>query len=145
MELSSPAFGNNQPIPDVHTAKGGGVPPPLAITSVPSGTQSLALIVHDPDAVSGDYAHWVVWNISASTTWIPENHIPAGAMQGINDSNQQGYIPPSPPSGRHRYVFDMYALNNELPIKCSSNAKQLIQAMQGHIIGQAQLIGLVSA
>ena len=145
MELSSSAFENYQPIPDAHTHKGAGVHPPLSLTSVPPGTQSLAIILHDPDAIKPDFVHWVIWNISATTTLIPENHIPAGATQGVNDGKQQNYMPPSPPSGTHHYVFDLYALNCELPIGETANADQLLSAMQGHIIAQAQLVGTVSA
>ncbi len=145
MELSSPAFRNNQSIPPEHTNKGVGVHPPLDITSVPPGTQSLALIVHDPDAASGDLVHWVVWNISAATRLIPEDRIPSGAVQGVNDGGTQDYYPPSPPAGTHRYIFDIYALNRELTLNNMADSVRLHHAMQGHIIAQSQLIGLVSA
>ncbi|HKU18591.1 MAG TPA: YbhB/YbcL family Raf kinase inhibitor-like protein [Candidatus Saccharimonadales bacterium] len=145
MELSSPAFGANQPIPANHTVKGAGVTPPLMITNVPDGTASLAIIVHDPDAPSGDFTHWIIWNISATASVLPENHIPTGAIEGVNDFGKQGYGAPAPPSGTHRYMFDVYALNIELPLKPGASLRELQAAMEGHILTQAQLVGTVTA
>jgi Raf kinase inhibitor-like YbhB/YbcL family protein len=145
MELSSPAFGNNAPIPANHTAKGAGVNPPLMINNVPTGTGSLAIIAHDPDAPGGDFTHWIIWNISATASVLPENHIPTGALQGLNDYGKPGYGPPAPPSGTHHYVFDVYALNIELPLKAGANLAALQAAIKGHILAQSQLIGTVTA
>jgi len=119
--------------------------PPLAIANAPAGTQSLALIMHDPDAPHGDFIHWVLWNISGSATLLPENHLPAGALQGKNDFDTIGYGPPAPPSGTHRYVFDLYALNMQLPLPAGATADQLRMIMEDHIVGTAQLVGTVSA
>jgi Raf kinase inhibitor-like YbhB/YbcL family protein len=145
MELSSPAFGANQPIPENHTHHGAGVSPPLMIGGVPTGTQSLALIVHDPDAPNGDFIHWTIWNISASAGVLPENHIPSGALQGANDFGAMGYGAPAPPSGTHHYLFDLYALNIELALPAGARPVALQAAMEGHVLAQAQLVGTVSA
>lgn len=145
MELSSPAFGPSQPIPVNHTAHGAGVSPPLAISNVPPGTQSLAIILHDPDAPHGNFTHWVIWNLSGSATLLPENHVPSGALQGLNDFGKPGYGPPAPPSGTHRYMFDLYALNTQLDLPAGATVAQLTQAMEGHITATAQLVGTVNA
>ena len=145
MELTSQAFAPNQPIPPAYTHTGAGISPPLAIANAPAGTQSLALIMHDPDAPHGDFIHWVLWNISGSATLLPENHLPAGALQGKNDFDTIGYGPPAPPSGTHRYVFDLYALNMQLPLPAGATADQLRMIMEDHIVGTAQLVGTVSA
>jgi Raf kinase inhibitor-like YbhB/YbcL family protein len=145
MELSSPAFGQNQPIPADHTSQGVGSSPPLMISNVPPGTGSLALIMHDPDAPKGDFTHWTVWNMSATASVIPENRIPTGALQGTNGYGKVGYGQPAPPSGIHHYVLDLYALNIQLDLPAGASLKDLQAAMDGHIITQAQLIGTVAA
>lgn len=145
MELTSPAFHTDQPIPRTHTHKGAGTAPPLMIGNIPPGAQSLALIVHDPDAPSGDFTHWLLWNISATASVIPEGRVPTGATQGLNDFGHVGWGAPAPPSGTHRYIFDLYALNVELSLKDGASAQALHDAMAGHIVDQAQLIGTVSA
>jgi Raf kinase inhibitor-like YbhB/YbcL family protein len=145
MELSSPAFGANQPIPDAYTARGTAFSPPLAISNIPAGTQSLLLIVHDPDAPGGDFTHWTLWNISATATLLPENHTPSGSIQGLNDFGNIGYGAPAPPSGTHHYVFDLYALNTQLSLPAGASRTELEQSMEGHTIAQTQLIGIVNA
>lgn len=145
MELASPAFAPGQAIPDTHTAHGKGVSPPLMISGTPAGTDSLVLIVHDPDAPGGDFVHWLIWNISATATMLPEDHVPSGAVQGVNDFGKIGYGAPAPPSGTHHYVFDVYALNSELTLAEGANRAAVLAAMEGHIVGAAQLVGTVSA
>jgi Raf kinase inhibitor-like YbhB/YbcL family protein len=145
VQLTSPAFDTNQPIPAMHTSKGEGVSPQLVIAGVPAGAQSLALIVHDPDAPSGDFTHWVAWNISATTTLLPEGRVPEGTLQGVNDFGTIGYGAPSPPSGTHRYIFELYALDTPLPLQTGASRTSLESAMNGHIVAQAQLMGTVSA
>lgn len=145
MELTSPAFTNNSPIPDTYTCKGAGISPPLHINGVPSGTQSLALVVQDPDAPSGIFTHWLVWNISGTTSVIKENTLPSGALQGLNDFKQTGYGAPCPPTGTHRYVFKLYALNRQLSLDPGARAYALIANLEGHVLAKAELIGVVSA
>lgn len=115
------------------------------ISNTPPGAESLALVVHDPDAPKGDFTHWIIWNLSATASVLPEDHIPAGALQGLNDFGQIGYGPPAPPTGVHRYVFDLYALNAQLPLEAGADLAALQKAMEGHILAQTQLIGTVSA
>jgi len=145
MELTSPAFGNNQPIPDKYTHRGAGVSPPLTISGVPLSAQTLVLIMHDPDAPAGDFVHWVMWNVPADLTTIVENSQPAGTSSGFNDFNELGYGAPAPPSGTHHYVFDLYALDLHLGLGTGTDMRMLRQDMEGKIIAQAQLIGTVSA
>jgi Raf kinase inhibitor-like YbhB/YbcL family protein len=148
--LSSPAFAPNGSIPSKYTCEGADTSPPLEWSGAPSGTKSFALIVDDPDAPDPAkpqrvYVHWVVFNISASTTKLPENAaksgLPSGAVQGSNDWGKQTYGGPCPPIGRHRYFFKLYALDTQLTGLNKPNKAQLEKAMQGHIVGNAQLIG----
>lgn len=145
MELSSPAFANNTEMPATYTCKGVGASPPLTISGIPTGTQSLVLIVNDPDAPSGNFTHWAVWNISSTTTVIKENSLPAGALQGQNDAKSVGYTPPCPPSGTHRYFFKLYALNRQLTLDAGAHAYALTANLEGHVLAKAQLIGLATA
>lgn len=144
MDLTSPAFGVQQAIPANHTHKGAGISPPLMISNTPPGTQSLALIMHDPDAPKGDFTHWTVWNISATAGVLPEGRVPAGALQGTNDFGRMEYGPPAPPAGTHHYIFDLYALNAQLPLPAGARLDALQTAMEGHILAQAQLVGTVT-
>lgn len=145
MELTSPAFANNTPLPDQYTCKGAGFNPPLNISGVPEAAQSLVLIVHDPDAPGGDFTHWTVWNISATTTIIKEHSVPDAAVQGITDYKKIGYGPPCPPSGTHRYLFVLYALNRQLSLPAGAPLPTLNNALEDHVIAKTELIGLVSA
>jgi Raf kinase inhibitor-like YbhB/YbcL family protein len=144
MELTSPSFKANEPIPDGYTFHGIGASPPLRISGVPDGVNSLALIMHDPDAPNGDFIHWIVWNISATATILTAGHVPHGALQGLNDYGKHGYGVPAPPSGTHRYVFDLYALNSELDLPQATSAAQLLEAIKGHEVTTAQLVGTVT-
>jgi len=145
MELSSPAFDANLPVPAAYTHKGAGLSPPLLIQGAPPGTQSFALVMHDPDAPHGDFLHWTMWNIPAGATALPENEVPPGAAQGANDFGRTGYGPPAPPSGTHRYVFELYALDGRLALTAGASLKALRAAMENHILARALLTGTVSA
>jgi len=140
MKITSAAFSDNQMIPRKFTCQGDDVNPPLAINAVPAGTRSLALIVDDPDAPMGTWVHWVVFNIPPDTTSIGENSIP-GEPAG-NNFGRPNYGGPCPPSGTHRYFFKIYALDTLLQSADISSKADLEQSMAGHILGQAQLIGL---
>lgn len=142
MKITSPAFENNQMIPQKYTRDGGNINPPLEITDTPKETKSLTLIVDDPDAPGGDWVHWLVWNINPETKIISENESPKGAIQGINDSGRQNYDGPCPPSGIHHYQFKTYALNSILNLSSNSSKKDLEKAMEGHILDKDMLIGL---
>jgi Raf kinase inhibitor-like YbhB/YbcL family protein len=148
--ISSPAFAPNDPIPAKYTCEGADISPPLQWSGAPEGTKSFALIVDDPDAPDPAkpqrvYVHWVVYNIPASVTRLPENAaksgLPPGAMQGTNDFGKQTYGGPCPPIGRHHYHFKLYALDTELKGLKNPTKAQLEKAMVGHTLDSTQLIG----
>jgi Raf kinase inhibitor-like YbhB/YbcL family protein len=142
MELHSGAFGNNEYIPKKYTCDSGDINPPLSFLEVPLTAKSLVLTVTDPDSAGGDWAHWLVWNISPDTKEIVENSKPEGATEGKNDFGKNSYGGPCPPSGTHRYVFNLYALDTILEISDSTRLSSLEGAMSRHVIDQATLIGL---
>ncbi|MBW2992325.1 YbhB/YbcL family Raf kinase inhibitor-like protein [Candidatus Woesearchaeota archaeon] len=139
LKLTSPVFENNGNIPAKYTCQGDDVNPELSIEGIPGGTKSLVLIVDDPDAPMGTWDHWVVWNIKP-TDKIKENSVPG--VQGMNDFGKHDYGGPCPPSGTHRYMFKLYALDTELDIDESAHKKDVEKAMEGHILAKTQLIGL---
>jgi Raf kinase inhibitor-like YbhB/YbcL family protein len=142
LKISSPVFENNGNIPAKYTCTGKDVNPPLLIENVPAKAKSLALIVDDPDAPRGTWVHWVLWNIGPGTGEIGEGSVPAGAMQGLNDFRVNEYRGPCPPSGTHRYFFKLYALDTVLNLHPNSTKADIEKAMKGHVIAQAQIIGL---
>jgi Raf kinase inhibitor-like YbhB/YbcL family protein len=142
LKISSPVFKNNSNIPAKYTCTGKDVNPPLVIENVPAGAKSLALIVDDPDAPVGTWVHWVMWNISPGTGEIREDSVPTGAMQGLNDFRRHNYGGPCPPSGTHRYFFKVYAMDTVLNLDPDSTKADIEKAMRGHVIGQAEIIGL---
>lgn len=142
MKIMSPAFEDNQNIPSQYTCDGDDVNPPLSILDIPENTQSLVLIVDDPDAPSGDWVHWLVWNISPQTEQIAENSVPEGAQEGATDFGRIGWGGPCPPSGMHRYQFKLYALDTMLDLDLSAKKKNIENAVKGHTLAQAMLVGL---
>lgn len=142
LTVSSPVFKNNGTIPSKYTCDGVNVNPPLFIEHVPAGAKSLALMVDDPDAPAGIWVHWVLWNIDLETREIRENSVPKGAQQGMNDFRKQPYSGPCPPSGTHRYFFRLYALDTVLTVSPDATKAVLEEAMKGHIIEQAYIVGL---
>ncbi|MBI5576307.1 MAG: YbhB/YbcL family Raf kinase inhibitor-like protein [Deltaproteobacteria bacterium] len=140
--IASPAFEDQGLIPPKYTCDGADVNPPLSIGNIPVKTKSLALVVDDPDAPMGTWVHWVMWNMGPGVDSVPENSIPKGALQGTNDFRKQGYGGPCPPSGTHRYYFKLYALDAPLALQPGATKAQLEQAMKGHLLGKAELIGL---
>jgi Raf kinase inhibitor-like YbhB/YbcL family protein len=150
LSLSSSAFGDGASIPAIHTCDGGDVSPPLSWTHIPAETKSLALIVDDPDAPDPakpqrTWVHWVLYNIPANASGLKQgvtsHDLPAGTREGSNDWQRTGYRGPCPPVGRHRYVFKLYALDTVLPDLGKPDKAKLENAMQGHVIGKAELIG----
>lgn len=144
MKFESAVFTHNQYIPTKYTCDGTSVNPSLKISDVPATAQSLVLIVDDPDAPSGDFVHWVMWNIDPKITEIAEDSVPTNAVQGVNSGGENKYYPPCPPTGAHRYFFKLYALDTKLSIPPTTDKTQLLAAMQGHIINQTEIIGLYS-
>ena len=140
MKLTSSAFENGENMPAEFTCDGEGISPPLAISEVPENTKSLVLISDDPDAPAGMWVHWVVFNIPPDTKEILQGTEPQG-VQGVTDFGRTGYGSPCPPSGTHRYFFKLYALDTELGLTEGSGKGEVVQAMEGHILAQAELIG----
>lgn len=141
LALTSPAFEPGGRILKKFTCEGPGISPPLEISNIPEGTRSLALIVEDPDAPVGNWVHWVVWNIHPRTLILPEGRVPRGARQGINDFRSRSYGGPCPPDGEHRYFFRLYALDSKLKLGRKSTKADLLAAMEGHVLAQAELMG----
>ena len=146
MEIKSSAFENNKMIPKQYTCDGKNISPQLLWSDVPEGTKSIALISDDPDAPMGTWVHWVIYNIPGDVNELAENISPDktlsnGAKQGTNDFKKIGYGGPCPPSGTHRYFFKLYALDTKLNLDSGATKKQLLQAMEGHILAQAELMG----
>lgn len=139
-------FESQQPIPSQYTGDGADISPPLRFLQLPSNAKSLALIVDDPDAPRGTFDHWIVWNIPPATKELsegaPELRVGAKSKQGINGFGQAIYRGPAPPPGKpHRYFFKLYALDRELAIPEGSKKHDLEEAMKGHVIEKAELIG----
>lgn len=146
MEIKSPAFKEGESIPAKYTCDNVDISPPLAWSMVPSGTGAFALISDDPDAPAGTYVHWVLFNLPGNLRELSENvpkieTLKNRSSQGRNDFGKIGYGGPCPPGGTHRYYFKLYALDNELDAKPGITKKELLKAMEGHILEQAQLMG----
>ncbi len=142
LKISSPAFADNSYIPSKYTCQGEDVNPPLKIDGLPAGTRSLVLIVSDPDAPGKTFLHWLVWNIGREVSFIKENSLPRGAVQGMNDFGKENYGGPCPPSGRHRYFFEVYALDKRLGLGAGSGEERIKSEMAGHVLARARLVGL---
>lgn len=147
MQLTSTAFSEGSTIPTEHTGDGRDSSPPLAWSGAPANTKSFALICDDPDAPRGTWVHWVLWDLPAQTHKLPEG-VPAqkqldgGARQGVNDFRKIGYGGPAPPPGKpHRYFFKLHALDTTLNLEPGATKAQLEDAMKGHVLAQAQLMG----
>jgi Raf kinase inhibitor-like YbhB/YbcL family protein len=143
MKITSSAFQEGGNIPSKFTCDGGDSSPPLQIAEIPSSAKSLALIVDDPDAPSGLFTHWIVWNISPQTNEIAEGSAPKG-VQGTSDVGNAGYGGPCPPPGTHRYYFKIFALDRELNLPSGTKRNQLDAAIKGHVVAQAELMGRYS-
>ena len=153
-EISSSAFKTKQPIPARHTCHGEDLSPPLAWKQPPPGTESFVLIMDDPDAIDVAgfvWDHWLLFNIPADVLALSEGapqdaELPDGSRQGQNSFNRLGYGGPCPPSGQtHGYVFTLYAVDTILEIEARASKDEILQAIEGHILAQAQLIGLYTS
>jgi len=140
MKITSTQFENNGLIPQKYTCDGGDTIPPFNFEEVPSDAKSLAIICQDPDSPSGDFVHWIIFNIKPKTSEIKEGEVPDGAIQGANDFGNSNYGGPCPGSGSHRYVFKLYALDKKFEIK-SPDKTQFREAIKSHIIAETELIG----
>ena len=148
MAITSSAFAHNGSIPKLYTCEGKDTSPPLAWTGLPTGAKSLVLIVDDPDAPDPaaprrTWVHWLLYNLPVDSSGLPEavHSLPAGTLNGLNDWQRSGYGGPCPPIGRHRYFHKLYALDVVLPDLKEPTKKALEEAMKGHIVKEAQLVG----
>ncbi len=148
--LTSPAFADGAEIPVDYTCEGADLSPPLDWREPPEGTASFALVVDDPDAPDPKaprlvWVHWVVYNIPAEVGSLPEGAsgraMPEGVREGLNDWKKTGYGGPCPPIGRHRYFHKLYALDTALPDLGAVTKSRLLEAMEGHVLGRAELVG----
>ncbi len=145
MKITSSAFVEGESIPRQFTRDGQDKSPPLSIEDVPSGAKSLVLIVNDPDAPSGTFTHWILFNMSPSTAEIHEDAPPVMATQGRNDWGNVGYNGPQPPAGEHRYFFKLYALKTVLSLSRGAKLAEVQKAMEGHILEEAVLMARYEA
>jgi Raf kinase inhibitor-like YbhB/YbcL family protein len=145
-EITSPAFAKGESIPSDFSCDGRDISPALTWTEPPAGTQSFALIMDDPDAPMGTWVHWVLYNIPASTRNLTEGtptdpKLSDGSLQGKTSAGSTGYHGPCPPSGTHHYFFKLYALDTMLSLSAKADKKELLAAMEGHILANAELMG----
>ena len=143
MIITSSAFDDGSMIPRKFTCDGGDMNPELLIQNVPAEAQSLALILHDPDApIPGGFTHWTVWNIHPATTLIKEESIPPGSVEGTNDAGRVGYFGPCPPPGvPHHYHFQLYALDAILDFPNAAPVAALRKEIDAHVVAHAELVG----
>jgi Raf kinase inhibitor-like YbhB/YbcL family protein len=148
-ELTSTAFTLGEAIPVKYTCDGEDISPPLAWSDTPEGTQSFVLVSDDPDAPVGTWDHWVLYNLPAEARSLPEAfasdaELPDGSRNGQNSWRRLGYGGPCPPSGTHRYFFKLYALDTSLDLDPGAGKQRVLQEIEGHILGQAELMGTYS-
>jgi Raf kinase inhibitor-like YbhB/YbcL family protein len=146
IKLTSTAFKEGEAIPRGYTCDGANVSPPLEWAGVPKSAKSISIVADDPDAPGGTWAHWLIYNLPADNIGLVENlpateKIAAGGFQGTNDFKKIGYGGPCPPSGTHHYVFRIYAIDSELPLRAGMTKAELLKAMEGYIVMQGQLMG----
>jgi len=146
MNITSPAFGDHQLIPDKYTCDGDDLIPPLVFEDVPAGAKTLALIMDDPDVPvhlreDRNWDHWVVWNIPPTTRGIEEGKAPVG-VQGMNSWGRNDWGGPCPPDKQHRYFFKLFALDAELDLPTAAGKPALLKAMEGHVLAKAELVGV---
>ena len=149
LAIESSAFEYGDPIPREYTCDGSDISPPLAWNNAPAETKSFVLIADDPDAPVGTWVHWVYYDIPQSVMELPESFPPderpeTGGAQGITDFKRIGYGGPCPPGGTHRYFFKLYALDTMLGLDPGASKRQVLQAAEGHVLAEAQLMGTYS-
>jgi len=147
INVRSDSFADGQPIPQKYTCDGEDISPPVRWDSAPDGTKSFALICDDPDAPSGTWVHWVIYDLPATIKELPEaiqanEEVLSGARQGTNDFRRLGYGGPCPPKGNaHRYYFKLYALDIVINLKAGATKSDVENAMKGHIVGEGKIMG----
>lgn len=128
----------------IYSCDGSNVSPPIVISEVPQNTESLALIMEDPDAPGGTFTHWLLWNIDPKTSLISEGLTPDGTVRGTNSMGHLSYDGPCPPSGTHRYFFKVFALDTSLDLETGSDYEDLKNAIKNHVKEEAEMVGLYS-
>jgi Raf kinase inhibitor-like YbhB/YbcL family protein len=147
LTVMSAAFVMGAAIPPKYTCMGEDVSPPLSWSKLPEGAQSVAVLCDDPDAPGGDWVHWVLFNLPPGTAKLDEGvpatpSLPNGAVQGVNDFRRAGYGGPCPPPGRpHRYRFKVFALDTKLALRPSAQKRDVVKAMEGHVLARGELMG----
>ncbi len=139
LQVSSPSFQANGNIPSRFSCEGENISPAISIRDMPPQAQSMAIIVEDPDAPTGTVTHWIAWDMDPSGMIAEQS---SAGTQGKNTKGNNGYMGPCPPSGTHHYHFKVFALDQKLGLPAGSTKEALEQAMQDHIIGSGELIGL---
>ena len=146
MHITSPAFLNNTKLPKQFAKSGANEIPPLEFADVPGGAESLAIILHDPDAPGKNgFYHWTIWNIPPKIKALEQNNLPTASTKGTTSWGRPGYNGAQPPFGRHRYIFYLHALDTKLDLPPGASVAELQAAMKGHILETATLTGLFSA
>lgn len=146
LDLTSPAFGQGSTLPAKYTCSGEGISPPLEWADIPEGTESFILICLDPDAPSGMFSHWVVFNLPPSENSLDEGqpseeNLASGALQGVNDYGDIGYGAPCPPAGpAHRYFFRLYAVDSMLDLQAGASRQEVMDRIQNHTLGSSELM-----
>lgn len=146
LKITSPAFEEGGMIPRAYTCDGPNISPPLKFEETPEGAKSMALICDDPDAPVGIWVHWVLFDLPPEIKGLdehvpPEKTLKNGAIHGINDFKKLGYGGPCPPSGTHRYFFRVYALDKKLGLPSGASKKDILKAMEGHVLADGYLMG----
>ena len=141
LKVTSPAFAPNGTIPARFTCTGAGDRPALRFAGVPAGAKELALLVIDPDAGGGGFVHWTVYGMAPSVHGIPSTGLPAGAREGSNSTGETGWTPPCPPSGTHRYRFDLYWLRAPSKLAAGADPQKVVAAIEAAAAGRGELIG----
>lgn len=146
MVITSLAFAANDHIPVRYSCFGENISPPLSISSIPSKTKSLVLIMHDPDSPSGDWLHWIFWDFqpTGADVELQEGTL-LTASEGLTSFGVYGYGGPCPGSGTHHYIFDLYALDLMLSLPASTTREEILKYIEGHVLEHSQLVGVFTA
>lgn len=149
LDMRSSAFEEGEIIPNKFTCDGEDISPPLSWTHPPDGTKCIVLICDDPDAPMGTWVHWVLFGVSPDTLELPEGisnekEVLGGARHGLNDFRKYGYGGPCPPGGTHRYLFRLYAVDEQVDLNAGATKDEVLNAIEGHILAEGKLMGLYS-
>ncbi len=147
IKITSPVFKEGEPIPVRYSCNDVNVSPPLEWEDLPEDTESIALILDDPDAPGGTFNHWIIFDLPANTKSLPEHVMGRelmddGSKHGFNDFGLVGYGGPCPPKGTHRYFFKIYALDSKMDLPPLVRKDELLSAMEGHVLDQGELMGV---